>query len=85
MNGPQLDLYFFEACPFCQIVLNTIEKLNLDVRFCDITEDQAHLQKLLADTGRRTVPCLYIDGQPMHESSDIIRWLESNQAMLKKK
>lgn len=38
-------------------------------------EDKASLDRLVQDTGRRTVPCLYIDNQPMHESNDIVDWL----------
>ncbi|WP_373454247.1 glutathione S-transferase N-terminal domain-containing protein [Halanaerobium congolense] len=27
---------------------------------------------------KRQVPCLFIDGEPLYESSDIINWLKSN-------
>lgn len=37
------------------------------------------------DTGRRTVPCLYIDNQPMFESQDIMEWLRDNESNLEKK
>jgi glutaredoxin 3 len=83
-NSPHLALYYFDWCPFCQLVLHAIKSLNLDVDFRDITAEQAHLDQLLADTGRRTVPCLYIDGKPMHESGDIVRWLKQNENQLKK-
>ena len=82
---PELKLYYFEACPFCQIVLRAIEELALEVTFCDISQSQEHLNKLVQDTGRRTVPCLYIDENPMHESRDIIIWLQDSQDKLKKK
>jgi len=83
-NSPHLALYYFDLCPFCQFVLVTIRQLNLDVELRDITAEQVHLDQLLADTGRRTVPCLYIDGKPMHESGDIVRWLKQNENQLKK-
>ena len=41
-------------------------------------EDSSLEKKLFQDTGRRTVPCLYINGTPMHESRDIINWLEEH-------
>lgn len=28
--------------------------------------------------GKRQVPCLFIDGKPLYESSDIIAWFEQN-------
>lgn len=62
--------------------MDTIDRLEINVEMRDIMTNRAHLQQLVADTGRRTVPCLYIDGKPMHESADIVRWLEVNAASL---
>jgi glutaredoxin 3 len=84
MTPPHLALYYFDSCPFCQIVLKVIDKLDLDVEMRDISMDQNHLARLTKDTGRRTVPCLYIDDKPMHESADIIQWLQKNVDQLKK-
>jgi len=84
VSSPKLQLYYFDACPYCQMVLEVIEELNINVELCDIRADQRHLNKLVTDTGRRTVPCLYIDGQPMHESAEIARWLKANAAKLPK-
>tara|TARA_R110000868_G_scaffold242909_5_gene498571 strand:- start:4389 stop:4649 length:261 start_codon:yes stop_codon:yes gene_type:complete len=84
VSSPNLQLYYFEACPYCQMVLEVIEELNVKVELLDIRASQTHLGKLVADTGRRTVPCLYIDGKPMHESAEIARWLTANAAKLPK-
>lgn len=77
MKERKLDLYFFEQCPFCQIVLSALRVTGLEnkVVFHDILDNPADKQKLIKDTGRSTVPCLYIDGKPMHESRDIADWL----------
>jgi glutaredoxin len=85
MSSSKLALYYFESCPFCVMVLRTIDRLNLDVEYRDISQSQEHLSKLVSDTGRRTAPCLYIDGKPMFESSDIMDWLEQNAPQLNKK
>lgn len=45
------------------------------VSYFDILEDHKFRDKLVKDTGRATVPCLYIDGVPMHESRDIAAWI----------
>lgn len=66
------------------MVSRVIDKHNIKVNYCDIYASKEHLEKLESDTGRRTVPCLYIDGKPMHESADIIAWLESNLDNLEK-
>ncbi len=85
MSAPHLALYYFDSCPFCVMVLRTIEKLNIDVEYRDIFSVKEHLNKLVSDTGKQTVPCLYIDGKPMFESSDIMDWLAQNAPNLKKK
>ena len=84
MKNPKLALYFFPSCPFCQFVLQAIYSLQIKVELINIHEDINARDKLYNDTGRHTVPCLYIDENPMHESSDIIAWLKDNQETLEK-
>ncbi len=81
----KLELFYFDSCPFCQIVLRAIDELNIELEYKNIMEDRESLERLMKDTGRRTVPCLYIDNQPMFESADIIAWLQSNASDLKTK
>lgn len=73
----KLELYFFPECPYCQIVLEAIEetKLKDQIVYYNTRQDSARREQLMKDTGRSTVPCLYIDGKPMHESRDIANWL----------
>lgn len=85
MTVPLLELYYFDTCPYCQRVLRAIEKHNIKVSFLDIYENTKHMQKLMHVTGRKTVPCLFIDGDPMFESLDIIAWIENNLSRLEKK
>jgi glutaredoxin 3 len=75
----KLEFFYFEACPFCQLVLEVIQDLDLKVDMLDISVHAEHFQRLVSDTGRRTVPCLYIDNDPMFESGDIINWLQTNR------
>jgi glutaredoxin len=81
----KLELFYYDACPFCQYVLAVIDDLNLKVEMKNILHGQSNLQRLMSDTGRRTVPCLYIDNQPMFESQDIMTWLHNNVSNLEKK
>jgi glutaredoxin len=80
----KLEFFYYDACPFCQYVLSTINNLKIKVEYCNIQESEECYNRLINDTGRRTVPCLYIDNKPMFESSDIMQWLESNQDQLEK-
>lgn len=84
MSTPILDFYYFDSCPYCQRVLNVIDELKIKVNYKDIYEDTNNMQKLTYITGRKTVPCLFIDGKPMHESSDIMAWLKTNSSKLEK-
>lgn len=84
MKAPLLELYYFDSCPYCQKVLNTINELKILVSYKDIHDDINEMHKLFYITGKKTVPCLFINGDPMHESSDIVNWLKANQASLDK-
>ena len=84
MKTKLLELYYFDSCPYCQRVLKVINELNIKVTYIDIHESFNDMQKLMYITGKKTVPCLFIDGQPMHESQDIINWLKANSETLEK-
>lgn len=84
MKFPHLDFYYFDSCPYCQRVIKVIDEMKIKVNWKDIYGDTTNLQKLIAITGRKTVPCLFIDGDPMHESLDIIAWLKANESKLEK-
>lgn len=73
----KLELFYFTACPYCQIVLEALRQTGLenDVEYLDTSENPHYRERLLRDTGRATVPCLYIDGKPMFESRDIAAWI----------
>ncbi|MBC7539051.1 MAG: glutathione S-transferase N-terminal domain-containing protein [Bacteriovorax sp.] len=84
MKTPLLELYYFDSCPYCQRVLNIINELKIKVTYKDIHNDINEMHKLYYVTGRKTVPCLFINGDPMHESLDIINWLKANLETLEK-
>ena len=77
----KIELYYYNQCPFCQLVLNKIKALGLQdkIEFKNTMEDPQSRSLHLKTTGRTTVPCLYVDQKPMFESSDICDWLESNK------
>lgn len=84
MKAPELELYYFDSCPYCQRVMNVVKELNLKVAYKNIHSDPNELHKLMYITGRKTVPCLFINGSPMHESADIMKWLKDNEKTLEK-
>ena len=80
----KIELYYYDQCPFCQLVLRKIQSLNLNdkIQLKNTLESQENTQFHQTTTGRSTVPCLYIDGKPLFESGDICKWLEDNQSSL---
>ena len=76
----KLELFYFSECPYCVYVLDALDKLGIKehIALLNIRTTPANAERLIRDTGRRTVPCLYIDNKPMHESRDIVLWLESH-------
>ena len=73
-----LELYHFEACPYCAKVRSAARELAVDVRMKDIREKGEYRDELIAMNGRPQVPCLVVDGTPMLESDAIISYLKEN-------
>ncbi|MEY8205060.1 MAG: glutathione S-transferase N-terminal domain-containing protein [Bermanella sp.] len=75
-------LYYYDQCPFCQLVLRGLEKISAPVELKNTLTTPVNRQELMQGGGRTTVPCLRIsqpDGQVhwMYESSDIARYLQA--------
>ena len=72
-----LELFKKESCPYCRKVMAFISDSGRgDIIFRDIIEDPAAAETLVNVGGKRQVPCLFIDGKPLYESSDIIKsWI----------
>ena len=75
----KLELYKFDSCPYCRRVMNHIASAGrTDVAYRDIHESRENRERLIRDGGMEQVPCLFIDGKPLYESMDIIRWLDEH-------
>ena len=74
-----LELYKKDTCPYCQKVMSYISSTGRkDIIYRDIIEDGEAAGTLIRIGGKRQVPCLFIDGKPLYESADIIKWLAEN-------
>ncbi|MBV6492677.1 MAG: hypothetical protein LDLANPLL_00674 [Turneriella sp.] len=74
----KLILYHFDGCGPCRRVKDTLKELHLDIEWRDIRESEEAMEELLRVGKMQQVPCLFIDGKPLYESSAIIRWLREN-------
>lgn len=73
-----LQLYYTDGCPYCRKVINYIESKNIALTRKNIQTDPGANRELKAIGGKNQVPCLFIDGEPLYESNDIIDWLKNN-------
>ena len=86
ISGPEestgLVLYGRPSCPYCARVDRVIQELGIEEKLTRrlTTYGSEWRTDLRNKTGSTQVPCLFIDGQPMFESLDIIDWMRSNLA-----
>ena len=73
-----LELYYLNTCPYSQRVLQFIKDNNLvnQIRLKEIKSNDEYRDTLENIGGRLQVPCLFVDGEPMYESEDIIEYLK---------
>ncbi len=76
----KLELFKRDSCPYCVKVQMFIEELGVEdqIEQLDISKDPAARKRLIEVGGKQQVPCLFIDGKPLYESSDIINWIDMN-------
>jgi glutaredoxin len=77
-------LYVKSRCGFSRATLLAMDNLHLGGKLPvrNTSDDPAARADLLRVAGKEQVPCLVIDGKPMHESKDIIRFLVDSIAPL---
>ena len=76
----ELVLYYKPTCPFCRKVLDFMNEDGIELPMRDIVADEDARQALIDVGGKQQVPCLFIDGEPLYESNDIIQYLRDNCA-----
>ncbi len=75
-----LVLYVRPGCPYCQRVFSFLEENGMEIPQRDISRDPNAREELERRGGKGQVPCLFIDGQPLYESLDIIDYLAGERA-----
>ena len=77
-----LELYSFEASPFCRIARETLSSLEIPYLLHNVAKGSPRRGQFVARSGRMRVPFL-IDpnsGESLFESSDIVAYLERTYA-----
>lgn len=75
MYFDNMVLYYKPTCPFCRKVLAFMEQEDIALPLRNTLEPRVK-SDLIRIAGKSQVPCLVVDGEPMFESDDIIRFLD---------
>ena len=75
-------LYYYDQCPFCQMVLSVLNNSSVKVELRNTLQDPNNRKDLIEGGGRATVPCLRIEDEAgqvqwMYESRDIAQYVKS--------
>ena len=65
----KLELYVMTGCPYCIKVKRFLADNGVTIPERNISTDPDAEQTLIAVGGKRQVPCLFIDGKPLYEST----------------
>jgi glutathione S-transferase len=78
-----LELYSFEASPFCRIVREALSSLELAYRLHNVAQGSAQRDAFMARAGRMMVPWLADPntGAELFESADIVAYLNGTYAL----
>ena len=58
-------VYTTDYCPYCVRAKTLLRHKGVEFEEIDVGEDDALRDKMVADSGRRTVPQIFIDGKPI--------------------
>lgn len=75
----KLELFVMNRCPFCEYVLDYLQEIDLEIPVYDITTDPDRRMQLLRVGGKLQAPCLFIDGEPLYESQEIVEYLKMHK------
>lgn len=83
LESKSLQLYQYEACPFCVKVRRAIRRQNLKIATVDAKQSK-HKEELATQAGKIQVPCLRIEEANgvtwLYESKEIINYLNKRFA-----
>jgi glutaredoxin 3 len=58
-------IYTTTYCTFCRLAKELLRERKIPFEDVDVTDDDAARRWLVESTGRRTVPQIFIEGQPI--------------------
>ena len=69
----KLEIYSKDWCPYCAKAKALLRSEGIGYEEFDVTHDRAREQEMVDRSGRRTVPQLFLDGQPLGGYDDLAK------------
>ncbi|HEY9842725.1 MAG: glutaredoxin 3 [Candidatus Sericytochromatia bacterium] len=67
----KVEVYSTTYCPYCRAAERLLDNKGVAYDAYDVTYDHSKREWLVKVTGRRTVPQIFIDGQPIGGFTDM--------------
>ena len=71
MSGPAILMYVTGWCPYCQRARGLLTQKGLEFTEIDVEEDAKLREEMIARSGRRTVPQIFIGDRHVGGSDDL--------------
>lgn len=61
----KVEIYSTDNCPWCACAKSLLQTKGLDYREVNLTTEKARVPEMIERSGRRTVPQIFINDQPI--------------------
>lgn len=68
---PKVVMYRTPYCPYCSMAARLLDKLAVEYEEVDVTGDHERRRWLVAESGQRTVPQIFINGRSVGGFDDL--------------
>ena len=72
MSQPDVVVYLAGWCPYCQRARSLLSKKGVQVREIDVDDDPQLREEMIARSGRRTVPQIFIGEKHVGGCDDLM-------------
>jgi glutaredoxin 3 len=72
MSRPDVVVYLAGWCPYCQRARSLLSKKGVQVREIDVDDDPQLREEMIARSGRRTVPQIFIGEKHVGGCDDLL-------------
>lgn len=69
----RIQIYSTQQCPYCVRAKTLLQARGLDFTETDVANDIEIMQEMIARSGKRTVPQIFIDGDPVGGFDELSR------------